>query len=502
MTSLFRRVLAIALLCALAATACSSSDGEDVAITDSDTSETGDADASADEEVADDTSTDDEGADDASSESETDDEALAVPEDDEAAAEAIAGLDDDQSEPDAPADPATTVQGFVRSRFNIDPDVEAIGCIVAQSTEDPNLEAALQSPAVAVGEVDDTQMRALTVAMNGCVPTLSLADWAIAAIGPQGDVLETGPPCLSERFDDGATGDLTFYNFTALTYQYRLDPDGIDPLVDSLTACAPITSLSDFFASQAEQASGFETLIDRDCLNEALSPTEVSRGFWDTFVTGQNPPVSFITDYTDQCVDTSESVLAEAVPDDFVPWAGTGALASVRPSARAGIYSAPPPMTIDASGSYEAVVTTGGGEVRIRLFADTAPVTVNNFVNLARDGYFDGTVFHRVLDEFMAQGGDPTGTGTGGPGYQFEDEVDGGPALDRAGLLAMANSGPATNGSQFFITFVPTEWLTGNHTVFGEVTSGMEIVNAIERRDPASPTSRGQVIESITIIES
>ncbi len=115
--------------------------------------------------------------------------------------------------------------------------------------------------------------------------------------------------------------------------------------------------------------------------------------------------------------------------------------------------------------------------------------------------FFDQTVFHRVLDEFMAQGGDPTGTGTGGPGYQFQDETAGGPALDKPGLLAMANSGPNTNGSQFFITFVATEWLTGNHTVFGEVVAGQDIVDAIELRDPSFPESRGQVVESVTIIE-
>jgi cyclophilin family peptidyl-prolyl cis-trans isomerase len=126
---------------------------------------------------------------------------------------------------------------------------------------------------------------------------------------------------------------------------------------------------------------------------------------------------------------------------------------------------------------------------------------VNNFVQLAREGFYDNTTFHRVLDGFMAQAGDPTGTGRGGPGYRFEDEVDGGAALDRKGLLAMANSGPDSNGSQFFITFAETDFLTGLHTLFGEVTQGIEIVDAIELRDPASPTGPGQLVESITIIE-
>ncbi|MCL4118448.1 UNVERIFIED_CONTAM: hypothetical protein GTU68_041657 [Idotea baltica] len=159
-------------------------------------------------------------------------------------------------------------------------------------------------------------------------------------------------------------------------------------------------------------------------------------------------------------------------------------------------------MVIDPAARYEAILVTGGGEIRVELFADSAPLTVNNFVQLARDGFYDNTIFHRVLDQFMAQAGDPTGTGTGGPGYQFEDEFAGGGALDRKGLLAMANSGPNTNGSQFFITFVPTDWLTGNHTLFGEVTEGIEIVDAIQLRDPANPSGPGQVLESVTIIET
>ena len=426
---------------------------------------------------------------------------IPLPEDDSAADAAIAGLDGDPTPEPATADRATTAQGFVRSRFNIDPDPEWVRCMVAETERDDALDLALRTPSVALGEVDDTEMRSLTLAMNGCIATISLADWATQAIGPQGEVQQTAPPCLVERFDDPADGDIVFYNFVALTYQFRLDPLGIDSLVDALSTCAPITSLSDFFASQAEQATNFETEIDRECLNDLLSPANVSEEFWGFFVDGSKPPVEVITPYTDACALSLSSNLADIVPADFVAWSGTGALARVKPAARAGVYDAPPPMTIDPAASYEAVIATGGGEVRIRLFADTAPITVNSFVNLARDGYFEDTVFHRVLAGFMAQAGDPTGTGTGGPGYQYQDEVDDGPALDRKGLLAMANTGPATNGSQFFITLAPTDWLTGVHTVFGEVIEGIEIVDAIELRDPDAPTGRGQAIESVTIIE-
>ena len=120
-------------------------------------------------------------------------------------------------------------------------------------------------------------------------------------------------------------------------------------------------------------------------------------------------------------------------------------------------------------------IITAKGDININLLPDKSPVTVANFVNLAKKGYYDGLKFHRVIDNFMAQGGDPTGTGMGGPGYRFEDEVNNGLNFSKAGKLAMANAGPGTNGSQFFITTVPTEWLNGNHTIFGEVVSDADL---------------------------
>lgn len=441
----------------------------------------------------------------AATESDTDRADEAAPTTDSAAEEAIAGLDDDDGdptgEPEAP-DPSTAMQDFVLLRFNIEPEPDQVECMVARSADDEVLDAALQDPAVALGIADDPQMRALTAAMNECMDTFALAEWATFAVGPRYEVRDTAPPCIQERFDDPDIGDRTFYNFVALSYQLRLEPEGTDELVDMLTTCLPITSLSDFFAEQAEAATNFETTVDRECLLEALGPEEVSREFWDIFVSGIMPPVQFIDPFALECSSDAFADLSPSVPDDFEPWAGTGALAAVSPAARADAYSAPPPMTIDPAASYEAVIATGGGEIRVQLFADTAPVTVNNFVSLARDGYYDGTVFHRVLDGFMAQAGDPTGTGFGGPGYTFADEVDGGETFDRPGLLAMANSGADTNGSQFFITFGEPDHLNGLHTIFGEVVDGMDVVEAIERRDPDAPTSRGQLIDSITIVES
>ncbi|HEY6987019.1 MAG TPA: peptidylprolyl isomerase [Bryobacteraceae bacterium] len=146
-------------------------------------------------------------------------------------------------------------------------------------------------------------------------------------------------------------------------------------------------------------------------------------------------------------------------------------------------YSAPPSMTIDPSKKYSATLDTSSGTIVVDLFAKDAPKTVNNFVFLARDGFYDGTVFHRVISDFMIQGGDPTGSGRGGPGYRFEDETKNNPNKHKIGSLSMANAGPNTNGSQFFITHVETGWLDGKHTVFGQVRSGQEVVNAVKQGD-------------------
>ncbi len=164
--------------------------------------------------------------------------------------------------------------------------------------------------------------------------------------------------------------------------------------------------------------------------------------------------------------------------------------------------SGEPPMSIDVNKQYFATVKMAkGGEFVIQLYPDKAPHAVNSFVYLARKGYFDGTTFHRVLEGFMAQGGDPTGTGTGGPGYEFANE-DSDLTFDKAGVVAMANAGRDTNGSQFFITFGPAEFLNGGYTIFGQVTEGMDVVNGITRRDPEqNPTFTGDAIESVTITE-
>jgi peptidyl-prolyl cis-trans isomerase B (cyclophilin B) len=156
-------------------------------------------------------------------------------------------------------------------------------------------------------------------------------------------------------------------------------------------------------------------------------------------------------------------------------------------------YSAPPPLTIDAKKKYTATFNTSRGEIVCELHAKDKPITVNNFVFLAKDKFYDGIAFHRVIANFMIQGGCPQGTGTGGPGYRFDDEIKGKPNVHKVGSLSMANAGPGTNGSQFFITHVETGYLDPKHTVFGQVIKGQDVVNAIKQ---------GDKIVSVTITEA
>jgi cyclophilin family peptidyl-prolyl cis-trans isomerase len=162
----------------------------------------------------------------------------------------------------------------------------------------------------------------------------------------------------------------------------------------------------------------------------------------------------------------------------------------------------PPSGALDTSKRYTATFKTEKGDIVVELFADKAPLTVENFINLARSGFYDGTTFHRVIGGFMAQGGDPTGTGTGGPGYKFRDEFHPSLRHDSAGILSMANAGPGTNGSQFFITYGPTPHLDDRHSVFGKVTEGMDVLRSIRERDPQRDRQPGDRIETIEIDES
>ncbi|WP_027460269.1 peptidylprolyl isomerase [Deinococcus murrayi] len=152
-------------------------------------------------------------------------------------------------------------------------------------------------------------------------------------------------------------------------------------------------------------------------------------------------------------------------------------------------YKSEPEFALEDGKDYYALIDTTKGQILADLYEQETPVTVNNFVTLARNHYYDGIKFHRVIDGFMAQTGDPTGTGSGGPGYQFADEFRTDLTFDAAGILAMANSGPATNGSQFFITFAPTDFLNGRHTIFGKVVQGEDVLKKLTR---TADTTSGQ----------
>lgn len=195
----------------------------------------------------------------------------------------------------------------------------------------------------------------------------------------------------------------------------------------------------------------------------------------------------------------AEATVAPAVT------AAPGATAATGDSSvasRNDMYSAAPAMTIDVNKKYTATITTPRGDIVVNLRADLAPIAVNNFVFLARNGFYDGVTWHRVMQGFMAQGGDPTGTGTGGPGYTIKDEFTSASIFDRAGLVAMAKtSAPDSGGSQFFITTAPATHLNGQYTIFGEVAQGQDIVNTIPLRDPGKATTPGEQIVKVTISE-
>jgi cyclophilin family peptidyl-prolyl cis-trans isomerase len=165
-------------------------------------------------------------------------------------------------------------------------------------------------------------------------------------------------------------------------------------------------------------------------------------------------------------------------------------------------WKTPPEMSIDPKKKYKAHMETDTGTMVIELFADKAPKTVNNFVFLSRESFYDGIIFHRVIADFMVQGGDPTGRGTGGPGYKFGDEFNPSLKHDKQGVLSMANAGPGTNGSQFFITYIPTPWLDGKHSIFGQVVEGLDVLMSIPARDPGNVNAPAVKIISVTIEES
>jgi len=286
----------------------------------------------------------------------------------------------------------------------------------------------------------------------------------------------------------------------------------IDITVDTVTSLAAISNQTLAFGQSlnlpldATAADGntaalsFEVVSD-GALGGQLSVSET--GELSLPVAAQAGSFDVLVAVTDSAGTTVEQSFVLDIAE-FVPFEGVGALSNVPPELRNDIYTSPPPQNIDTSLTYDAVIDTSQGELRIRLLDDESPTFVNNFINLARDGFYDGLTFHRVIDGFVAQGGDPLGTGTGGPGFEIPDEVGNDiPFLSR-GQLSFANAGNNTTGSQFFITFAPTGLDNSQFSVFGNVTSGDAVLDQLTRTEifgfpiPGIPTD---VINSIRIEE-
>ena len=288
----------------------------------------------------------------------------------------------------------------------------------------------------------------------------------------------------------------------AITAGIPVPSDVAPQTIDTLNNCVSIDVIANQLALQYEQLQSFQKAVDQECLVEELNAYPGIENFWEAaFVTQDVQQLEGISQLVELCEEPLFADFLQEIPDSFVPWSGQRTLAAVSPLLRNNLYLSPPPNALDDGTQYEATIVTSDGSMTFELYANEAPLAVNNFVRLSRDGFYDGLTFHRVLEGFMAQGGDPTGVGTGSPGYRFEDEVDPNLIFDSRGILAMANSGPDTNGSQFFITFVPTPHLDRNYTIFGKLIEGDTVLSAIDLRDPANPDNRGQKILEIQIQE-
>lgn len=398
-----------------------------------------------------------------------------------------------------PVDPESARQ-LAASLTGSDVSGDQVTCLLDRSDGDSQLTAVFNGAGTQGFQFTPEAFTALTVSVHGCLETSTLNASLLGLAGAADEEAENEfADCIGEKLNAEQTGDLAYTGLAALSVGFPVPEGAHEATIDASRGCIGSVNLANQLSANGEQATAFASVIDRDCMAEGIDD-EFLDEFWNGIVTNTGPPENLET-LLEGCTSDYDSGLAKEIPADFVPWSGDGTLASVDPATRNGLYDSPPPDLLEEGVDYQAVLTTEDGEIIIDLFEDQAPVAVNSFVSLARDGYYDSTRFHRVLDGFMAQAGDPTGTGSGGPGYSFDDEDSGLTEIDRRGLLAMANSGPDTNGSQFFITFDAATHLDGLHVVFGEVISGDEILALIELRDPAAPLSRGELLESIVITE-
>ena len=373
-------------------------------------------------------------------------------------------------------------------------------CLFTAATDNDEFAEAISAVLDQNASLTPTYFKSLITSVRDCVGQQRMSD-AIAL----GLSLNEQNPELSECLNDAFVNDPSedaFLGMAAITAGIPVPPDVAPQTIDTLNSCVSIDVIANQLALQYEQLQSFQKAVDQECLVKELNAYPGIENFWEAaFVTQDVQQLEGISQLVELCEEPLFADFLQEIPDSFVPWSGQRTLAAVSPLLRNNLYISPPPNALDDGTQYEATIVTSDGSMTFELFADEAPLAVNNFVSLSRDGFYDGLTFHRVLEGFMAQGGDPTGVGTGSPGYRFEDEVDPNLIFDSRGILAMANSGPDTNGSQFFITFVPTPHLDGNYTIFGKLIEGDTVLSAINLRDPANPDNKGQEILEIQIQE-
>ena len=399
---------------------------------------------------------------------------------------------------EGPVDPET-VRQLASSLLQSQVEGDRLQCMVDDADGDTQLTALYNG--FGTNNITPEGFTALTGSVFNCFETQTLATSILPLTGiTDGAQISEFTSCIAGQIDAEPNGDLAYTGLAAILVGLGV-PEGAQPItLEAATTCVPAQAIVDQMAAGREQASGFTEEVDRECVNEGIDESMI-QAFWQGLIDGSGT-TGTVDVALDPCTSSFSSDLPTEIPASFVPWGGEGVLAGIDPFSRADAYNGAPPNQLVDGVDYQAVFTTVDGEIIIDLYEDTAPITVNSFVSLARDGYYDLTRFHRVLAGFMAQGGDPTNTGSGGPGFSFDDEESALTPVDRRGLLAMANSGANTNGSQFFITFEAATHLNGLHAVFGEVIEGDDVLDLIELRDPNSPSSRGEELLSVVITEN
>ena len=373
-------------------------------------------------------------------------------------------------------------------------------CIFTAATDNDAFAEAIAAVLDPNASLTPTYFKSLITSVRDCVGQQRMSNAIALGLSLNEENPELSE-CLNETFVNDPSED-AFLGMASITAGIAVPPDVAPQTIETLNSCVSIDVIANQLALQYEQLQSFQRAVDQQCLVDELSAYNGIGNFWEAaFVTQNVQQLEGISQLVQLCEEPLVADLLQQIPDSFVPWSGERTLAGVSPLLRNNLYLSPPPNALDDDAQYEATIVTSDGSMTFELYANEAPLAVNNFVSLALDGFYDGLTFHRVLEGFMAQGGDPTGIGTGSPGYRFEDEVDPNLIFDSRGILAMANSGPDTNGSQFFITLVPTPHLDGNYTIFGKLIDGDTVLSAIDLRDPANPDSRGQKILEILIQE-